>query len=313
MTFSSAESFSGLPFSSKKAKQKPSQHHSPYKLSATVTTSIMAATTPITAAQILHHTSAFIDDVLSQSDIRRHLVSTLRRQIQPDQNIFKPLNLAAETIEHAISTTSPDTRSSSLHLAEKLLRSYSDNVFSVFLYSLVNGLQQGQIKAAFSLLDVFCYDPLLARSEIAPTLFEDLFLLHLVPVLQGFNDCRSRILSSVPPDIQNRRLRRNNTKLLSGVSKDQGEKLKELERDYEEVLNDNCKVFAGYLKEVLDNRDENRSITPPPLIMTRFSTEGELDFDAENKFNSGETEMSNRRYNVSLYFFIISSMFLVLI
>ncbi|PIA64874.1 hypothetical protein AQUCO_00100385v1 [Aquilegia coerulea] len=244
--------------------------------------STAATTSTITSAQILHHTSTFIAEVLSQTDLRRQIFSTLSRKIHPDQIIVKPLTVAVETIENAISTTNPATRISSLRLVEKLLQSYPENVFSALILSLVYGLRQRPINAALSLLDVFNLDPLSARSEIAPILFEDLFLLHLIPVLQGFNDCRSKILSSKPPD---------------KISKYQGKKLKNLEKDYEEVLDENCKVFAGYLKEVVEDRDGTRSISPPPLILTKFSDEGEVDFDPENKLKIEDIKLSNGRYN----------------
>ncbi|KAL5729155.1 hypothetical protein ACHQM5_002143 [Ranunculus cassubicifolius] len=255
-------------------------------------------TASFTAAQILHHTSTFINNVLSQPDLRRSLFSTLRHKIHPDQIMFKPLNLAAETMENAITTTSPGTRSSCLRLADKLLRSYPETAFSVFLFSLLYSLRQRPINAAHCLLDMFCFDPLSARSEIAPILFEDLFLLHLLPVLQGFNDCRSRILDSVPPDLTTRRSRSTEISLLSGVSKDQGEKLKELEREYELVLDENCKVLAGYIKElILEDRDGNRSVSPPPLIWTKLCAESNIEFDTKNNIDIEEIDMSNGRYN----------------
>ncbi|KAF5197874.1 Ring-type e3 ubiquitin transferase [Thalictrum thalictroides] len=276
-------------------------------------TTAATTTTTTTSAQILHHTSTFIVDVLSQSDLRRQVFTTLSRKILPDQIIVKPLTVAVETIENAISTKNPATRISSLRLVEKLLQSYPENVFSALILSLVYGLRQCPINAALSLLDVFYLDPLSARSEIAPILFEDLFLLHLIPVLQGFNDCRSRILSSKPPDKNQGRSRRgkamdnSQTKLLSGVSKIQGKKLKNLEKDYEEVLDQNCKAFAGYLKEILEDKDGTRSISPPPLILTKFSDEGEVDFDSENKLKLEDIKMSNGRYNVMSHFPFYSS------
>lgn len=57
------------------------------------------------------------------------------------------------------------------------------------------------------------------------------------------------------------------TKLLSKMGGDQALELKELESIYEEVIDENCKVFAKYFKEVVTNGDENRMITPPSVIL----------------------------------------------
>ncbi|KAA8534947.1 hypothetical protein F0562_029950 [Nyssa sinensis] len=263
--------------------------------------------TTTTSAEILHHTTAFISETLAQSDLRHRLFSILRHKIQSaDQINLKPLNLATETLDNAISTTNASVRSSSLRLTEKLLRSYPTNPFSSFLLSLIYTLCHRPIDAALSLLDVFFADPSLARSEIAAVLFEELFLIHFLPVLQWFNDQRSSILSNLSPNfcyaddersICDDSVAVSCTRLLSKMSGDQTSELKELERDYESVLNENCKVFVGYFKEVLGNRDGNRLTDPPSLVLKKIEEGNNFECSEDEKIKVEESGLKNGRYN----------------
>ncbi|KAL1097308.1 hypothetical protein V6Z11_D05G026900 [Gossypium hirsutum] len=270
-------------------------------------------TTATTSTQILHHTTSFTSEILSQSDLRRQIFSTLRCKLLPsDQITLKPLKLAAETLENAISTSNAAIQSSSLRLAEKLLVSYPETTFSSFLLSLIYALSNQPINSSISLLQVFYLDPSVARSELAPTLFEDLFLVHFLPVLQRFNEQRSTILSSLS---QNANHDTDDysicdvsvvvpcSKLLSKMSGDQALELKELERNYEEVLDENCRVFVKYFKEVLANNDENRSINPPDLVFKQSEKSEEVDYREEDDDNvkAKELGLKNGRYNV-IYF-----------
>ncbi|KAF8400830.1 hypothetical protein HHK36_014132 [Tetracentron sinense] len=263
---------------------------------AAVHTTTMTSTT---SAQILHHTTTFITETLSQSDFRRRLFSSFRRKFSlSDQITLKPLNLAAETLERAISTTNSTTQSSTLRLAEKLLLSHPENAFSSFLLSLIYGLCHRPVNAALCLLNIFYSDPSVARSEIAPILFEELFLFHLLPVLQWFTDQRSKILSSLLPDFSydgdersrsGEALAVSSTRLLSKMSGDQTSELKELERDFEEVLDENCRVFVGYLKQVLGDKEGIQSVSPPPLIFTKICNSEKEGCDAEEEIKVGDS------------------------
>jgi hypothetical protein len=266
-----------------------------------------------TASQILHHTTAFLSETLSQPhDHRRHLLSTLRREA-PSSNkttTIKPLNLAVENLENAISTTNPSIRSSSLRLAQKVLLSYPDSLLSSLLLSLIYTLNNRPTNASISLLNIFHLDPSLARSQIAPVLFEELFLVHLLPVLRWFNEQRSRILSSLTLDwgydsdensIGDVSIVVPCTKLLSKMSGDQALELKELESIYEEVIDENCKVFAKYFKEVVTNGDENRMITPPSVILKELGKVDKSEVSDEIS-KMEELGLMNGRYNVMLHF-----------
>ncbi|KAJ4839894.1 hypothetical protein Tsubulata_003202 [Turnera subulata] len=269
------------------------------------------------ASQILHQTNAFLSETVSQPELRHRLFTAFRRKPPSSSTpttTFKPLNSALETLEKAIiiiSTTknplAAHSSSPSLHLAEKLLLSCPETPFSSFLLSVTYTLTNQPTNAALSLLNIFSLDPSLARSDIAPVLFEELFLVHLLPVHQWFNEQRSKVLSSLSMDVgyYGGRDEENSvsdmsvvvpyTKLLSKMSGGQALELKELESRYEEVVDENCRVFANYFKQVLENYNgANRSVKPPSVIVKEMRKAGH-----ENKKinKSKEMEFHNGRYN----------------
>ncbi|XP_058074307.1 putative E3 ubiquitin-protein ligase LIN-1 [Magnolia sinica] len=270
-----------------------------------------------TSGQILRHTTAFLSEALSQSDLRHRILSSARLKIpSSDQNTLRTLAIASDTLESVISTTTPTTRSSSLRLTKKLLLSSSaKNSLSALLLSLIYSLCHRPTDAALHLLDIFLLDPSSARSEIAPSIFEDLFLLHLLPVLQWFKDQRSRILSSISPEWASDGDERSRSReamtgcegLFSRMSGGQAAELKELERDYEDVVDENSRVFARYLKGVLENGDGNGPASPPPLILARIGDRGAgfdaadgrmtLDSDADARLEFQEIGLRHGRYN----------------
>ncbi|CBI28040.3 unnamed protein product, partial [Vitis vinifera] len=81
------------------------------------------------------------------------------------------------------------------------------------------------------------------------------------------------------------------------MSGGQTSELKELERDYEEVLDENCRLLVGYFREVLGNENGSRLIRPPSLIFekTRKSDEFKFNEDEQNKVE--EIGLGNGRYN----------------
>ncbi|KAK9269400.1 hypothetical protein L1049_001173 [Liquidambar formosana] len=87
------------------------------------------------------------------------------------------------------------------------------------------------------------------------------------------------------------------TKSLSKMSGDQASGLKELERDYEEVLDENCREFVGYLKSVLGNKDGSLLMKLPSLILRRVGKGDELEGSADEKITEEEFGSKNRRYN----------------
>lgn len=137
--------------------------------------------------------------------------------------------------------------------------------------------------------------------------FEEFFLIHLLPVLQSFKDQRSRILSSLSSKNlgydSDKRSRFeesvvvSGTRLLSKMSGGQTSELKELERDYEEVLDENCRLLVGYFREVLGNENGSRLIRPPPLIFEKIRKSDEFKFNEDEQNKVEEIGLGNGQYN----------------
>ncbi|WOH11153.1 hypothetical protein DCAR_0830632 [Daucus carota subsp. sativus] len=262
-----------------------------------------------TSDEILRHTTAFVSEILLQRDFRRRIYSIFGQKTSNlDQNIVKQMSIASETLEAAISSSDASVKSSSLRVAERIVDSYPKNVFSWFLSCVVYSLLNRPIEGALSLLEVFYDDPSLARSEISPELFEGLFLRHFVRVLEWYNEQKSRILSSLCKDsgydsddhsICVESVGVSCTTLLSKMNGNQASELKELERNYEDVLDENCRVFVWYFKEVLKNEDEYVVIDPPSLVLELTDREGGIEGSDHDpvEIDTDGPGLKNGRYN----------------
>ncbi|XP_055822313.1 putative E3 ubiquitin-protein ligase LIN-1 isoform X2 [Solanum dulcamara] len=81
------------------------------------------------------------------------------------------------------------------------------------------------------------------------------------------------------------------TKSLSTMSREQASQLKDLENEYVEILDENCRVFAGYFKEVLRAKNQDRFIDPPSVIVQNF------EFTKDEEMINQELGLKNGRYN----------------
>lgn len=259
----------------------------------------------LTPDQILRLLSLFLSDAISQPDLRHCLYASFRRKIidSTTEIILKPLDSATEIIDTFIISASS---SSSLRLTEKLLLSYQETSFSSFLLSLIYTISKRPIDAVLSLLDVFIKDPSLARTEIAPSLFEEVFLAHILPALDCLKERRMRTLSSLSANFSgsgDESIVISSSKSLSKMNGDQMTELKDLQQEYEMVMDENCTAFALYLKELLGNRDLGRMklIKKPSLILTKAGANG-MRFSIMDDVNAGEGSAgfgsSQQRYNV---------------
>lgn len=173
--------------------------------------------------------------------------------------------------------------------------------------SLIYSLFNRSTDAALKLLDLFQTDPSFVRSEIAPLLFEELFLIHFLPVLEWYNEQRSGILSNSSRslaskyDSDDQSVVVSPRRLLKNMNDNQASELKDLERSYEEILDENCRLHAVYFTHILQNDNQNEKIDPPAVVLRGGKSENEN----ENE-NSGHQEdeklqkkysMKNGRYN----------------
>lgn len=82
------------------------------------------------------------------------------------------------------------------------------------------------------------------------------------------------------------------------MNEEQAVELKKLERDYEEVLDENCRILAGYFKEVLGNKDGNQLINLPALVFRNARKGDTVQNGAEEKKKAKEMGFKGARYNV---------------
>ncbi|KAM0944405.1 putative transcription factor WD40-like family [Dioscorea sansibarensis] len=227
----------------------------------------------VTPAVILRLTSAFLEEVLSQPELRRSALAAARRRLfSPDPTTLQALALLSQ---HLDSSTAPG-HSVSLRTAEKLLLTLpSKNPLSSTLLALVHALRRRPREAAVSLLNLFEIDPSPARYEVAAAVFEGVFIPHLLPAIQWFADQRSRILGSQPS---------------SNLD------LKELEKRYESILDENTRTYAKYLKEVVElDAGGWEDLRAPQVGLKKVASgDGNLENDVDEENNVDEDDERHR-------------------
>ncbi|GJT68595.1 putative E3 ubiquitin-protein ligase LIN-1 isoform X1 [Tanacetum coccineum] len=208
--------------------------------------------TTTTATDILKRTTTFLHQNASPNPD----TSPPYLNLSPFLNLSPPihlhikqLNLASETLENAINTTSVAAKTSSLCLSEKLLLSFLEVLRTTLL------VRQDQ-----------SYASLICGYE---------------------SDENSVVMDSVVSCMD----------LLSKMNGDQALELKELEKEYEYVLDENCRIFVEYFKEVLENEDGDIVIVPPSVVLEVHKSEGYGYNRDEKSLLSTEFGSRNGRYN----------------
>lgn len=85
---------------------------------------------------------------------------------------------------------------------------------------------------------------------------------------------------------------------LSKMSGSQTSELKELESSYEKVLDENCRVFSEYFREVLENKDGGRVINPPTVVFKLAERVEEFKYGGDDRrIEPHEPGFENGRYN----------------
>ncbi|PKA59058.1 Putative E3 ubiquitin-protein ligase LIN-1 [Apostasia shenzhenica] len=243
--------------------------------------------TAVTVGFILRNATAFLEEVLSNLDLRRSALSAARCRLSspPDQGTLHALSILSEDLD-AASASAAFTAAAFTSAATGAGKS---SVLTALLRAISLALRRRHAEAARSLLDLFALDPAAARSDIAPEVFEELFLPHLLPALQWFAEQRSRILSAEEKRVPKAMA------VLSRMSGGQAAELRELESVYEEVMDENTRVYAEYLKEVLRSRHDVR---PPELVLPGDTGAGvEHEEAVKDDTQRAEIGSTNGRFN----------------
>ncbi|XP_006645675.2 LOW QUALITY PROTEIN: putative E3 ubiquitin-protein ligase LIN [Oryza brachyantha] len=234
----------------------------------------MAGPSP-TYSSVVAHTAAFLAELIADPLLRRHLLSAAAAggggQQQKQQHpaaTLQALSLVSDALDTAAS--SPPSPSS-LRAAERLLLSLpAATPLSCLLLALASASRRrggAAAAAAAAVLDLFALDPALARHELAPAAFEALFAPRLLPVMRHFAARRASAAAAASEGGEDRSVETaamTAMRVLSLMSGVQATEMRALEREYEKVLDVNCRAYALYLKRILEAGDAARASSPPP-------------------------------------------------
>jgi hypothetical protein len=223
----------------------------------------MAGPTP-TCSAIVSHTAAFLAELVADPLLRRHLLSAAAAAGGGQQHpaaTLQALSLVSDALDTAASgSPSP----SSLRAAERLLRSLpAATPLSCLLLALARAARRGA-GAAAAVLDLFALDPALARHELAPAAFEALFAPRLLPVMRHFAARRAAAAARAKGE-EGGSDEATPMRVLSLMSGAQAQEIRALEREYDKVLDANCRAYALYLKRILETGEPSSPAVSSPL------------------------------------------------
>lgn len=277
---------------------------------------------PPTHPAIVAHTSSFLAELIADPVLRRHLLSAAAAADGHHHHpaaTLQAMSLVTDALDAAASA-SPSP--SSLRAAERLLLSLpSATPLSCLLLALACAARRrGGAAAAAAVLDLFALDPALARHEIAPTAFESLFAPRLLPVMRHFAARRAASAAAAAAAAANGDGEEDRSvetaamsamRVLSMMSGAQAQEMRELEREYDRVLDLNCKAYAIYLKDKIlqavggDTSSPVASLSssppppPPELVFSVEEDDGEDDDMAPTEPEDETVRSQNdARYNV---------------
>ncbi|RCV23467.1 hypothetical protein SETIT_5G008400v2 [Setaria italica] len=272
----------------------------------------MAGPTP-TYSAIIAHTAAFLAELVADPLLRRHLLSAAaasdggggQQRRQHPAATLQALSLVSDALDTAASA-SPSP--SSLRAAERLLQSLpAATPLSCLLLALASAARRrGGGAAADAVLDLFALDPALARNELAPAAFEALFAPRLLPVMRHFAARRASAAAGNGDEDSrsDEATALSAMRVLSLMSGAQAQEMRALEREYEMVLDVNCRAYALYLKKILDAGETSLMSSspqpPPPELVFGVGADeedhGGDDDDAPENDESASSQ-SGFRYN----------------
>lgn len=258
----------------------------------------MACPTP-TCSAIVAHTAAFLAELVADPLLRRHLLSAAAAAdggAQHPAATLQALSLVSDALDTAASgSPSP----SSLRAAERLLGTLpAATPLSCLLLALsCAGRRRGGAAAAAAVLDLFALDPALARHELAPAAFEALFAPRLLPVMRHFAARRTAAAAGNGDEDGRSDESMSAMRVLSMMSGAQAQEMRALEREYEMVLDANCRAYALYLKKILDAGGDTSSspqLPPPPeLVFGVGADEDDRDGDDDAPENDESASSQN--------------------
>ncbi|GLJ40383.1 hypothetical protein SUGI_0831030 [Cryptomeria japonica] len=211
-----------------------------------------------------------------------------------EQAVLANLDWGIDALEEAITSSNEETKAARLQHAEKMLqvcamldaKQTTAGVPNFYLcaWSHLNlaflwKLRNDDRNAVAQILEMFLVDPLFSRIDFAPELWESLFLPHLRSIVGWYTEQRQRIVLDYLPDSTDLSFSRDdheyvfNDNLLSGLSPEQTQRLQELEKVYQESLDENTKLYTRYYKDWINfdpsvSKKGNQPLIPiaePPM------------------------------------------------
>ncbi|CAO2199698.1 unnamed protein product [Urochloa humidicola] len=271
----------------------------------------MAGPAP-TYSTIIAHTAAFLAELVADPLLRRHLLSAAAaasdggaagQQQQHPAATLQALSLISDALDTAVSA-SPSP--SSLRAAERLLQSLpAATPLSCLLLALAHAARRrgGAPAAASAVLDLFALDPALARHELAPAAFEAFFAPRLLPVMRHFAARRASAAAALSAATKggDEETRSDEAaalsamRVLSMMSGAQAQEMRALEREYEVVLDVNCRAYALYLKNILDAGETSSPQPPPPELVFGVGDDDEEEHGGDDEvLENGESATSSQ-------------------
>ncbi|XP_059063174.1 putative E3 ubiquitin-protein ligase LIN isoform X2 [Cryptomeria japonica] len=298
----------------------------------------------------------FIDEAISNEDQRlqnkeqinqrlsRHQVeySGGSDQVQhAEEAVIASLYWGMEAIEEAMGSNSKDIKMGRLDYAEKMLQACAllnvkdgannttAGVPNCYLaawanlnLALVSKFRKNDRVCIMKTLEMFMVDPQNSRLELAPTLWEDLFLRYLSSIVGWYGEQRYRILETVLPD-DNFGVSVSCASmlafdelgckaLLSKMSVEQAKQLQRLEKVYQDSLDENTMICVKFYEEWLDydmqklkGKPGDKPCVKVPVFQGQFGSKTGFDLDINSVFEDGfrvkrmdEAECArNGRYN----------------
>ncbi|KAI3757273.1 hypothetical protein L6452_04807 [Arctium lappa] len=190
-----------------------------------------------------------------------------------------------DALEEAINTSNLETKMARLDHAEKMLQvcamlnstektagvpNFYLSAWAHLNLSYLWKLRNNAKNAVLHVLEMFSVDPFFSRIDFAPDIWKTLFLPHMSSIVGWYSEGRHRIMMDMIPDSADLSFTADfdqyfNESLVFSMRPDQAEKLKNLEKDYGQSLDENTRNYANYFKDCM-NYDPATSKKAIPML-----------------------------------------------